>query len=122
MCPRHIQRYGRVVDPYGFYIHTFDGNGRYITGHYRCDLCTQQVVQMYQPYFHRLRLMAIAGVLLGVVGLLALLAYNVDSSFAPTDQVGQQLTSLLWHVGCVGGPGLVVGAGFLYYRRYRQYP
>jgi hypothetical protein len=77
---------------------------------------------MCQPYFHRLRLMAIVGVLLGFVGLIAWFAYSVDSSFAPTDQIGQQLTSLLWHVGCVGGPGLVVWAGFLYYRRYRQYP
>ena len=114
MCPRHIQRFHRVVDPYGYYIHTVDAEGRYITGHYRCALCSEQVKEVNQRYFQRLRSMAIVGMVLCVVGFCgAPVAYIYPG--------GQQLVDLLLQVGCLGGPVLVIGAGLLYRRRYRRY-
>jgi hypothetical protein len=118
MCPHHIQRFGRVLDPNGYYIHTVDAEGRYITGHDRCTLCDQQVEHVNQYYFQRLRSMAIVGGVLGVVGLIAL---TLGSLLSYTDLGGQQLVGWLQLVGCFGGPGLVIGAGLLYRARYRSY-
>jgi hypothetical protein len=118
MCPRHIQRFHRVVDPYGYYIHTVDAQGHYLTGHYRCALCSQQVKEVNQLYFQRLRSMAIVGVVLCVVGLLT---FTCGVPAAYIDPGGQQLVRLLLQVGCLGGPVLVIGAGLLYRARYRRY-
>jgi hypothetical protein len=107
-----------VVDPYGYYIHTVDAQGHTITGHYRCALCSQQVKEVNQRYFQRLLSMAIVGMVLCAVGLVALPVGVLASSIDPG---GQQLVGLLLQVGCLGGPVLVIGAGLLYRRRYRRY-
>jgi hypothetical protein len=99
LCPRHIQWFGRTVDPFGYYVHTVDADGRYRTGHYRCTLCSQTVKQVNQRYFQLLRAMAIVGIVLGVVGVVA---HSVT-------------------VACLDGPVLVAGAGYLYQRRYRRF-
>jgi hypothetical protein len=125
MCPYHIQRFYRVTDPYGGYIHTVDAQGRTITGHYRCDICSQQVDEVYQLYFQRLRRVSIVGLVLCVVGLIActvvLIAFTVGVSVSSMGPGAQQLVGLLLQVGCFGGPALVIGAGYLSRRRYSRY-
>jgi hypothetical protein len=119
MCPRHIQRFDRVRNAAFGYVHTVDAYGNDITGYYRCALCTQQVEQENQPYFERLRTMAIVGIVLGVGGLIAL---TVSGFVSHTDPGGRQLVGWLEFVGCYGGPGLLIGAGLLYRWRYVRYP
>jgi hypothetical protein len=123
MCPRHIQRFHRVVDPYGYYIHTVDAAGRTITGHYRCALCSRQVKDVHQRYFQRLGAIAIVGMVLCVVGLITFTCGGPVSYIDPgaMGPGGQQIVDVLLQVGCLGGPALVIGAGLLYRRRYRQY-
>jgi hypothetical protein len=50
-----------------------------------------------------------------------LIAYTVGVPVASMDPVAQQLVHLLLQVGCVGGPALVIGAGYLSRRRYSRY-